>query len=84
LTMDAGCIDLLPMTTVRPEKLGSRFVEFNEERRTSMPALIELARAVLGDGRPFRFRANGGNMTPFIQDWDRIALAPVLVASSGD
>jgi hypothetical protein len=40
-------------------------------------ALLELMRAVLSQGRPFRFRARGGSMTPFIRDGDVITVVPL-------
>jgi hypothetical protein len=40
-------------------------------------ALLELMRAVLAKGRPFRFCARGWSMTPFIRDGDVITVAPL-------
>lgn len=40
-------------------------------------ALAELMRAVLDRGRPFRFRARGWSMAPFIRDGDVITVAPL-------
>lgn len=40
-------------------------------------ALTELLRAVLDKGRPFRFRAGGWSMSPFIKDGDVITVAPL-------
>ena len=39
-------------------------------------ALLELMLAVLGRGVPFRFRARGWSMVPFIRDGDVITIAP--------
>ncbi len=40
-------------------------------------ALTELLRAVLAKGRPFRFRARGWSMSPFIKDGDVVTVAPL-------
>ena len=40
-------------------------------------ALTELLRAVLAKGRPFRFRAVGWSMSPFLKDGDIITVAPL-------
>ena len=40
-------------------------------------ALAELMQAVLDRGRPFRFRARGWSMAPFIRDGDVIMVAPL-------
>ncbi len=47
------------------------------ERRLSGPALVELMRAILGKGRPFRFCARGWSMSPFVRDGDLITVAPL-------
>ncbi len=39
-------------------------------------ALLQLMLAVLGRGVPFRFRARGWSMAPFIRDGDVITIAP--------
>jgi hypothetical protein len=39
-------------------------------------ALAELMTAVLDKGRPFRFRAKGISMTPFIKDGDIVTISP--------
>lgn len=41
-------------------------------------ALLGLMRAVLSKGVPFRFRARGWSMAPFIRDGDVITVSPVL------
>jgi signal peptidase I len=46
------------------------------ELRLSGPALAELLRAVLDRGVPFRFRATGFSMSPFIRDGDVITVFP--------
>lgn len=49
----------------------------------SNEGLIDLIEAVLSKGFPFRFRAKGGSMTPFIRDEDIITLAPISDRSPG-
>lgn len=43
----------------------------------SGPALVELLRAVLDKGAPFRFRAKGFSMYPFIKDGDVVTVSPL-------
>lgn len=43
----------------------------------SGPALLELLRAVLDKGKPFRFRARGSSMSPFVKDGDVITVSPL-------
>lgn len=45
--------------------------------RLSDQALADLMRAVLAKGRPFRFRASGWSMLPFIRDGDVLTVAPL-------
>ncbi len=47
------------------------------ELKLSGPDLIELLQAVLDKGVPFRFRAKGFSMTPFIKDGDVITIFPL-------
>ena len=47
----------------------------------SGPALSELLRAVLDKGVPFRFRANGFSMSPFIRDGDVVTVSPLFGAA---
>ena len=49
------------------------------ERELSLtgPAFIELLQATLGKGAPFRFRARGFSMDPFIRDGDVITVSPL-------
>ncbi|MFO7674789.1 MAG: S26 family signal peptidase [bacterium] len=56
-----------PALSVRP---GS-------ELNLPLSALLELMRAVLARGRPFRFQARGWSMSPFIRDRDVITIAPL-------
>jgi signal peptidase I len=46
------------------------------ELKLSGPDLIELLRAVLDKGLPFRFTAKGFSMSPFIKDGDVITVSP--------
>ena len=41
----------------------------------SGPTLVELLRAVLGKGAPFRFRARGSSMSPSIRDGDVVTVS---------
>jgi hypothetical protein len=43
----------------------------------SSPKLLGLARAVLGCGVSFRFRATGQSMSPFIRSGDVLTIAPL-------
>jgi len=47
------------------------------ELQISGPSLVELLRAVLDKGVPFRFRAKGFSMNPFIKDGDVITIFPL-------
>ena len=47
------------------------------------PAFIELLQATLGKGAPFRFRARGFSMDPFIRDGDVITVSPLGEDSPG-
>ena len=49
----------------------------NEQQPLSMPGLVELLRAVLGNGVSVRFRARGFSMSPFIKDNDIVTLTPL-------
>ncbi len=54
-----------------------------EELNLSGPALLDLMRAVISRGVPFRFRARGWSMTPFIRDGDVITVSPLDNPSPG-
>ena len=41
------------------------------------PEFLGLARAVLGRGASFRFRASGGSMAPFIREGDLLTIRPL-------
>ncbi len=49
----------------------------------SGPALALLMQAVLERGVPFRFRAGGTSMSPFIRDGDVLTIAPARLADTG-
>lgn len=53
------------------------FVVKAQELPLSGQALLELMRAVLDKGVPFRFCARGWSMAPFIRDSDIITVAPL-------
>lgn len=53
------------------------FVVKAEEFPISGDALLELMMAVLMKGVPFRFKARGWSMTPFIRDGDSITIDPI-------
>jgi signal peptidase I len=57
-----------------------------DELLLSGPDLIELLQAILDKGVPFRFRAKGFSMSPFIKDDDVITVSPLTDGSthSGD
>jgi hypothetical protein len=57
------------------------FVKKGGELSLSGPALIDLLQAVLNKGKPFRFRAKGFSMTPFVKDGDVVTVAPFSGAS---
>jgi hypothetical protein len=47
-----------------------------EEYPIPGPLLLELLQAVISKGVPFRFKARGWSMTPFIRDGDVITVSP--------
>jgi signal peptidase I len=49
----------------------------------SNDALLSLMRAVLEKGLPFRFRARGWSMSPFIKDGDVITVCPLMDRQPG-
>lgn len=53
------------------------FVINAEEMPLSGQALLELMQGVLARGKPFRFRARGWSMSPFIRDGDVITVSPI-------
>jgi hypothetical protein len=56
------------------------FTRKSGELPLSGPALAELLRAVLDKGKPFRFRAKGSSMSPFLKDGDVITVSPLAGA----
>jgi len=54
-----------------------------DELVVSNEALIDLMREVLDRDVPFRFRARGWSMTPFIRDGDVITVAPLRDIAPG-
>jgi hypothetical protein len=46
-------------------------------------SLLKIMQAVLSKGIPFRFKARGWSMTPFIRDGDVITITPVANRSPG-
>jgi signal peptidase I len=59
------------MTPERP------FVAAGSELLLSGAALKQLMEGVLGRGAPFRFRAGGSSMLPFVRDGDVICVSPL-------
>ena len=53
------------------------FVRKGGELLLSAHDLVELLRAVLARGAPFRFRAKGASMGPFIRDGDLVTVLPL-------
>ena len=53
------------------------FIAKAPELPLSGTALLELMQAVLAKSVPFRFRARGWSMTPFIRDGDIITITPI-------
>lgn len=51
-----------------------------EDLALSGPVLSELLKAVLEKELPFRFRANGYSMSPFIKDGDVVTVSPLFGA----
>lgn len=59
------------------------FVQHIEESAIPNAVLVELLRAVLERGQPFRFEAPGFSMSPCIRDGDAITVTPLSGASPG-
>jgi hypothetical protein len=55
----------------------SRLVRKQEEIALSADSLTGIMIAVLAKGRPFRFRAKGFSMSPFIKDGDVVTVLPL-------
>lgn len=54
----------------------SSYVTVHDDARLPNQAFLMLLCAILEQGRPFRFRAPGASMTPFIRDGDVITITP--------
>jgi ribosomal protein S18 acetylase RimI-like enzyme len=66
------------MNTLPSQEVASApLIQQIEDRPISGPALLELLRAVLDQGAPFRFQAPGFSMAPFIRDGDVVTIAPL-------
>jgi phage repressor protein C with HTH and peptisase S24 domain len=52
-------------------------VRKNGDFTLSGESLTDILRAVLGQGKPFRFRARGLSMSPFIRDGDVVTIRPL-------
>lgn len=59
------------------------FTKKGGELSLSGPALVDLLQAVLNRGAPFRFRAKGFSMSPFIRDGDVVIVSPLAGTSPG-
>ncbi len=55
-----------------------------ENRCISHKEFLGLAEEILARGKPFRFRAQGKSMSPFIKDGDTVTLVPDKKADVGD
>lgn len=60
-----------------PENGEDLFAVVGQELPLSGTAMIELMQAILDKGMPFRFRAKGFSMSPFIKDSDVITVRPL-------
>lgn len=59
------------------------FTTHADEFPLSGEALLDLLQTVLSKGVPFRFKARGWSMSPFIQDGDVITIAPLKKRKPG-
>ena len=64
------------MTGAQPSK-PALFVKAGGVLSLSGPGLLDLLQAVLARGVPFRFRAKGFSMSPFIREGDVITVSPL-------
>ncbi|MGD0237916.1 MAG: S26 family signal peptidase [Syntrophorhabdales bacterium] len=62
---------------MNPQQVPARVGLREGEWLLSGPAFIELLQATLAKGVPFRFRARGSSMHPFIKDGDVITVSPL-------
>jgi len=75
-------VDMKPVaihTSRDAEAKPAIFSKKGGELKLSGPALVEILQAVLDKRVPFRFRARGFSMTPFIKDGDVITVFPLEV-----
>ena len=64
---------------MKPDRFKSDLLnKSDEELSLSGSVLSELLRAVLEKGVPFRFRAKGFSMSPFIKDGDVVTVSPLF------
>lgn len=68
---------------MNPQPVPAFLDEGERELSLTGPAFIELLQATLGKGAPFRFRARGFSMDPFIRDGDVITVSPLGEDSPG-
>jgi len=61
---------------LRHREFNSPFLQKKKDLSLSGPALVELMQAVLNHKVPFRFRAGGFSMAPFIKDGDVLTVTP--------
>lgn len=71
----------MPVLTQDVIMKSQEFVRRVEDSTLSMPVLVELLRAVLDRGAPFRFEAPGFSMSPFVRDGDAITVSPLSDAA---
>jgi hypothetical protein len=57
------------------------FIKKGAELPLSGPGLLELMRAVLSKGVPFRFQSKGFSMLPFIHEGDLVTVSPLSGAA---
>jgi signal peptidase I len=58
------------------------YVQHGDELLLTGAALAALMRDVLAHGKPFRFRAKGVSMSPFIKDGDVLIVSPLPAGAS--
>jgi hypothetical protein len=63
--------------------MAESYIQYGGEGTISNRALSELLQAVLDKGMPFRFRAPGFSMSPFIRDGDVITISRLSGDSPG-
>lgn len=58
-------------------KLEEGFFKYSKEKKLSREALVELIKAVIEKGIPFRLQALGFSMYPFIKEENYITISPL-------